>query len=62
MGIEPGEADFQVLIWLGHHLAALGQNLLSTLVRRIVYQTKALDMREPKKLVVMIFDTINSAK
>ena len=66
--IDTGEADFQVSIWLEYHLVALevtlGQSLLLMLVRRIVYQTKALDMREPKKLVVIIFYkiVINSAK
>ena len=39
-----------------------GQNLLSTSVRRTIYQTKPLGMREPKKLVVMIFDAIKSAR
>ena len=62
--IDPIEAEFGVKIWLRHHLVALegvyGQNLLSMYVCRMIYQTKALDMREPKKLVVMIFETINS--
>ena len=39
-----------------------GQNLLSTSVRRTIYQTKPLGMREPKKMVVMIFDAIKSAR
>ena len=34
-----------------------GQNLLPTKVRRIIYQTKALDTRKTKKLVVVKFDT-----
>ena len=64
--IDPIKADFGVKIWLEHHLVALegvcGRNLLSTQESWIVYQTKALDMIKPKKLVVMIFETINSAK
>ena len=60
------EADFGVEIWLGHHLVALegvyGQNLLSTFSMPNYIPNESSWHERTEKLVLMIFDTINSAK